>query len=59
MKKTKKGCMDACCDSTDSVVIRKNELKSLYKKIREYEEMLDIYRKEKELYMKLLQNKLS
>jgi inorganic pyrophosphatase len=59
MKKINKNCIEACYDHADSVVIKKNELKSLYRKIREYEQILDMYKKEKQHFMKLLRNGLS
>lgn len=59
MEKIKKACLGVCYDPIDSVVIKKNELKRLYAKIREYEELLEIYRKEKQGYTQLLHNKLT
>lgn len=59
MEKINKSCVQSGYDSADSVVIKKNELKSLYRKIREYEKMLDMYKKEKQHFMKLLRNGLS
>ena len=59
MEQKKKACLGTCYDPIDSVVIKKSELKRLYAKIREYEDMLEIYRKEKQHYIKLLHNKLS
>lgn len=59
MEQIKKACLGACYDPVDSVVIKKNELKRLYATIREYEELLEIYKKENQHYTKLLHNKLT
>lgn len=54
MKKINLTVTAACTNNTDSVMIKKNELKTLYKKIREYEKMLALYKEEKQYYRKLL-----
>lgn len=54
MKKINLTVAAACTNNTDSVMIKKNELKTLYKKIREYEKMLALYKEEKQYYRKLL-----
>lgn len=54
MEKVNKSCMDYCNTCTDSVVIKKQELKNLYKRLKECEEIIEIYRREKQQYMKLL-----
>ena len=46
--------MDYCNSCTDSVVIKKQELKSLYKRLKESEEIIEVYKREKQHYMKLL-----
>ncbi len=54
MEKINKKCIGHCDNRSDSVVIKKQELKNLYKRLKECEEIIEIQRREKQQYMKLL-----
>lgn len=54
MEKINKSCMGYYNNCTDSVVIKKQELKDLYKRLKECEEIIEIYSREKQQYMRLL-----
>lgn len=45
---------DAKNEDSECMVIKKQELKNLYKKIRECEEMIEHYKKENQYYLSLL-----
>ncbi len=45
---------DAFDASTELIQIRKQELKCLYRKIQEYEQMIALYRQEKQQFIQLL-----
>lgn len=45
---------DALDDSTELIQIRKQELKCLYRKIQEYEQLIALYQQEKQQFIQLL-----
>lgn len=45
---------DAGDDSTELIQIKKQELKCLYQKILEYEQLIALYRQEKQQFLQLL-----
>lgn len=54
MEKINLGIFNGKSEDSECMVIKKQELKNLYKKIRECEEMIEHYKKENQYYLSLL-----
>ncbi len=54
MEKINLGIFNGKHEDSECMVIKKQELKNLYKKIRECERMLEHYKKENQYYLGLL-----